>query len=140
MFDLVRPTRALDSLFSDLFYEPRTPNRWNPRMDISEEDDQYVVDLEVPGVKKEDLNITVEGDLLTLSGQKNIQREVRNDQTGTLHKERFFGTFSRSVRLSEQVNEENIEATINNGILTVRIPKIQPSSPISRRIEIREAN
>ena len=89
--------------------------------EVMESDKEIVVRLEVPGMEKEDCRITIEGNMLYLSGEKRFERET---QEGTYHvMERAYGSFQRAIPLPSNVDKERAEATYKNGVLTVRLPK-----------------
>jgi len=104
-----------------------------PSVDIFEEKDAIVVSVELPGVKGADLNITVENDLLTISGERKFERR---EDAGQWHRvESTYGRFTRSFALPKTVSSENIEANLDSGVLTVRLAKRTEAKP--RKIEVR---
>jgi HSP20 family protein len=106
---------------------------WAPPVNIEEQDDAYVVEAELPGVKREDVNIEVVGNELSITGE--IKEQERK---GILRKEtRRVGRFEYRVTLPEQVDAEGIEAKIKDGVLTVRIPKAEGAQ--RRRIEVQSS-
>jgi HSP20 family protein len=117
---------AMDRLFEDAWVRPtwaggRAQGDGMPMpVDVMEHDDSLVVKASLPGVKPEDINITVQGNQLTIQG------EMRSDteQKGTVHhQEHRYGRFVRSMTLPERVNSEKAEASFENGMLTLRLPK-----------------
>ncbi len=90
-------------------------------VDIFETDDSYVLTAELPGVKKEDLKVNVEGDVLTIEADKRSERE--DNREGVYHTERNYGQFSRSFRLNSQVESDKIEAGYDDGVLRLTMPK-----------------
>ncbi len=98
---------------------------WEPALDFSENPKEYVVRMEIPGVARDDLDVNLDGNLLTIGGK----RELRNEEKGEdfLWEERIEGRFARTLRLPGVVQEAKIEALYNDGILTVRLPKTEPS-------------
>ena len=100
-------------------------NAWVPNVDLSETDTEYIVRLEVPGIRSENLDVTLDGNVLTLSGQ----REARQDKTNEKYiwRERDQGRFVRALRLPGPVVEQDVKASIHNGLLTVQLPKAEPS-------------
>ena len=106
-----------------------------PRMDMNETDDDLTLRFELPGVKAEEVDISISGNVLTLRGEKSAsQEQKRGDYT---YSERSFGTFSRSVQIPATVNPDSVEATYQDGILTVRLAKSAESKP--RKIAVRRA-
>jgi HSP20 family protein len=94
---------------------------WSPPVDIEEQDDAYVIEAELPGVQKDDVNIELQSNELMVTGEiKERERE------GILRKRtRRIGRFEYRVRLPEQVDSDNVEAKLNDGVLTIHVPKVQ---------------
>lgn len=90
--------------------------------EIEETDKEVVVRIEVPGIEKKDCQITVDGDMLYLRGEKHLER-VTNESTYHIT-ERAYGVFQRAIPLPAQVDADNAEATYKNGVLTVRLPRV----------------
>lgn len=106
---------------------------FQPSVDIFEEKEAIVVMAELPGVKAEDVNITVENDLLTISGERRFER--REDKGDWHRVESTYGSFTRSFALPKTVSADTIDANMDNGVLTVRLPKRQEAKP--RKIEVK---
>jgi HSP20 family protein len=104
-----------------------------PPVDILEEDHQYVVKAELPGVNSEDVKITLQDDVLSIRGEK--RREERVEEKNYHRLERSAGIFQRSFTLPSAVKSDQIEASFENGILTVTIPKAEDAKP--REIEVK---
>ena len=103
-----------------------------PPMDVKEDDDAYTVQMEVPGVKQEDLNLTLQENVVTIRGQKAQRSE--EDEGNFRRIERSYGSFARSVRLPRVADTERIEASFDNGVLTVSVPKREEAK--ARTIEV----
>lgn len=104
-----------------------------PPLDISERKDAYVVTAEVPGVKPEEIDVTLEDGALTIAGKRDQTDESSDEQ---LHRvERRYGAFRRSITLPRQVKADAIEASYDNGVLTVVVPKAEEAKP--RKISVR---
>jgi HSP20 family protein len=135
------PVRELDSLqqeMSRLFGSSfdsqagRPPNgaglrRWIPATDLVERDDRYLLRSDLPGVEERDVKIELEDNVLTVSGQRSSEHEQRKD--GYRRVERSFGSFSRSLRLPDGVDPEQIHASFERGVLEVSIPKPEQREP-----------
>jgi len=97
------------------------------RVDLISQPDKYVVEAELPGMEKDDIQLSIRDGVLELSGHKKKEQEERkedpNSQVQYIRRERAFGSFSRSVRLPADAGEKDINAKFNNGILTVNIPR-----------------
>ena len=123
--------REIDRLFEDTF--ARDGNNWTPAVDIKESDNDIRIDLELPGLRPEDVEITAENGLLTIRGEKRSERKEGDD--GRYHVvERSYGTFMRTFTLPQGVDESQIQAEFNDGVLSIRIPK--SALPQPRRIQI----
>jgi HSP20 family protein len=125
-----RMRRMLEQTFGGMLDEPAG---WAPAVDIEELEDAYVVEAEVPGVKREDVNIEVSGNELTISGEI----KVREREGIIRRRTRRVGEFEFRVVLPNEVNAEGIDAKLNDGVLTVRIPKAERAQ--RRRIEVKSA-
>jgi len=107
---------------------------FRPNVNTRETEEFYHIEVELPGVKKEDVDIQVDGNVLTISGERNVREEVTDED---YHKvESRYGLFSRSFTLPEKVDVSNIEAGFENGILEVAIPKLKVDTS-SKKIEIK---
>lgn len=125
-----RMRRLLEQTFSDFGARAETGG-WTPLVDIEETEDAYVVDAELPGVKREDVQIEIVGSELTITGQ-NEERERK----GAMRRQtRRTGRFDYRVGLPEAVDPEKVEANLKDGVLSVRIPKSQRAQ--RRKIEVK---
>lgn len=113
-------------------WESRT--LWSPRIDVQQRNDAVVVRADLPGVRKEDVQVEVEDDALIISGQRREEREEGGDDQGYRLVERSYGSFYRSVPLPQGANPDEIEATMRDGVLTVTLPVPEAARP--RRITI----
>jgi HSP20 family protein len=108
---------------------------WNLALDVAEKGDVFTIKASLPGIKPEDLNVTLEDNVLTVQG------EIKEDETieeETYHlRERRYGSFSRSLRFPVPVNANEIEAAYDNGVLTLTVPKAEEVKP--KRIEVKAA-
>ncbi len=96
-------------------------------VDIREEKDAFLVDVEVPGLSVEDVNIDVEKNVLTIRGERKVEKEEAEGKYKRV--ERQYGSFSRSFTLPETVDANNISADLKNGVLALRLPKKEAPSP-----------
>ena len=96
-----------------------------------------VITAEMPGLDEKDFQITVSGDVLTIKGEKKIEHEEKNGNG--YHRERRYGAFSRSLRLPFDVKDEQIDASYQKGVLTVRVPKPADAQKAVRQIEVKAA-
>ena len=110
-----------------------TATAWAPALDISERKDAYLVTVELPGVEADDLEITLEDGLLTIQGERHFAHDSSEQQFHRV--ERRYGAFRRSITLPAQVQAEQIEASFDNGLLQIVVPKMEEATP--KRIQIR---
>jgi HSP20 family protein len=110
-----------------------TTTAWAPALDISERKDAYLVTVELPGVETDDLQITLEDGLLTIQGERHFAHDSTEQQFHRV--ERRYGAFRRSITLPAQVQAEQIEATVDNGVLQIMVPKMEEAKP--KRIQVR---
>ncbi|KAJ3027278.1 UNVERIFIED_CONTAM: hypothetical protein HDU68_004143 [Siphonaria sp. JEL0065] len=94
---------------------------FNARLDLTENDKGYIVHADLPGVKKEEVNITIKDNVLTISGERNSNKETKDDHRHVV--ERSFGKFSRSVRLPNDANADAVTATMDHGVLELTLAK-----------------
>lgn len=132
--------RRMDRVFDDSF---RSAEQWDGgneqsslALDVSEDQDNYIVKASIPGVNPEDIDITMNNDVLTISGESKSEDEREEGQWHL--RERRYGRFSRSLRLPATINSEKIEATCENGVLKLQLPKAEETKP--RRIAVRGSN
>jgi HSP20 family protein len=124
--------REIDRLFEDTF--ARDGSNWTPAVDIKETASDIRVDLELPGLKPEDVEITTENGLLTIRGEKTKTERKEGEDSRYHVVERNYGSFMRSFTLPQGVDENQIQAEFDSGILSVRIPKAALPQP--KRIQI----
>jgi HSP20 family protein len=131
--DMISRREMMDRLFDDTFFSRRSDSfAVSPDVDVIENDDNIVVKAELPGFKPENVDVRVEGNLLSIRGEYHEESEK---QEGQYHlKERRQSSFSRSIPLPVGVNADKAKAEFENGILTLTLPKHEEAKP--RRISI----
>jgi HSP20 family protein len=107
-------------------------NTWAPAVDLYEDKDNVIVKAELPGMKKEDIDVSLREGMLTISGERKFEREEGKGET--YRSERFFGRFQRSVVLPTAVNDAKVNAAYKDGILTITLPKSEEAKP--KQIEV----
>ena len=139
------PFRDVDDMFDRFFAEtvrrwPRVSNEgqqakeWAPMADVSETDGEYIIKAELPEVRKEDVNITVQDGVLTLSGERKYEQ---HDDNAKVHRiERFYGSFARRFALPENADEQGIRAECRDGVIAIHIPKQPDQERKARQIEV----
>jgi len=106
---------------------------WSPSIDLYDDRDHFVLKAEIPGMKKEDIDISLHGDVLTLSGER--KEEKTYDKAETYRSERFLGRFQRMLTLPSTVDANKVQASYKDGILTVTLPKSEEAKP--KQIEVK---
>jgi HSP20 family protein len=126
----------LNRLFYSLFDTPTHPargrgasplHRWIPAVDLVENDDHYTLRADLPGLSQDDVNVELDGNVLTVSGERKSEREERRQ--GYYRLERASGSFSRSLRVPDGVDANAITANFENGVLEVKVPKPEHAKP-----------
>lgn len=105
---------------------------YNPQLSLEQGDKSYLVKVDLPGLEKDSINVELENNLLTISGQREVAKETNDDQ-GFYHSERSYGSFSRSITLPEDIEDDHIDANYKNGVLTVEIPRNTQSNKVSKK-------
>jgi HSP20 family protein len=135
--------REMDSLFGDFgFGESGLPSRWStgganmwqPQIDVTTRDGQLLVHADLPGLKQEDVKVSVHDGVLTISGERQDKHE--ENRGGVYRRERSYGSFSRQIALPEGVDPEAIKASFESGVLEVTMPMPKETSPRGRSIPI----
>jgi HSP20 family protein len=128
----------MNRLFNNFFDQPSagrdaaSSRRWMPAMDLVETADHYVLRADLPGLSDEDVNVQLEDNVLTISGERTAQHE--HDAQGYYRIERAFGSFARSLTLPDGVNPDAVEAHFDRGVLQITIPKPEQKKP--RQVQI----
>jgi len=110
------------------------PSVWAPAADISETDSEYLVKAELPEVRKEDLSVTVQDGVLTLTGERRQDKREDNEKVHRI--ERFYGSFARRFSLPEDADEQAIRAESKDGVVLIHIPKHKVVQPQPRQITV----
>jgi len=108
---------------------------FNPTVNTREAEDEYYIEVDLPGIKKEDVDVKVEDNILTISGKRKLKNEVKEDDYYKI--ESSYGSFSRSFTLPEKVDIENIKASSEDGVLEVIIPKLKVTKDSVKKIKIK---
>jgi HSP20 family protein len=134
------PLKEIEELFGRSWPRPTIRagqllgmGEWNPRVDISEDDGQYLVKADIPGVAKEDIKVTIDNNILTIQGERKQDKEEENKHFHRV--ERFYGSFIRSFTLSDDADSASLKAAAQEGQLTVTIPK-KASAPSASAVQV----
>lgn len=125
--------RMFDNFFRGGIQDDGAISFLTPAVDIAEGDSDYTVRVELPGVSKDDVKITIQDNILTIRGEKKEEKEAK--ESNYHRTERSFGSFQRSFTLPTHVKSDKIEATYKDGILTVTLPKAEEAKP--KQIEVK---
>lgn len=135
------PVESFRSMLDEFFSEPffmgdRDISRsmW-PRVDITEENERFLVHADLPGMNKEDIDVSIEGDTLTISGEKREQK--KKEEGAYSHLERAYGSFQRSFSLPENVDKEKVDAQYTSGVLELSLPKTAEEKKMGKKIEVK---
>lgn len=131
--------RLFDDFFSDFGLVSSTGKSpgcvgFSPQVDVSETEREITVTAELPGLEEKDLDLSLSGDALILSGQKRYEREEARE--GTLLRERSYGSFERRIPLNVEIDADKVEARFRNGVVTVTLPKTQEARKQVRKISV----
>ena len=135
-FGLFGLQREIDRLFNEFaqLTPPSGVANLVPSIEIAETDDAIEISAEMPGLERDDVDISIEGDTLTIRGEKRVE-EDQGGNRNVQHTERTYGVFLRVLELPPGIDPNSVQATMSNGVLTITIPK--PSKPEPKRVEIK---
>ena len=119
---------------TDWNFPVRDTRNWSPAVDVKETDNSFVLTADIPGLTKKDIKVNVANGKLSISGERTYETDQENDNYH--YRERRFGTFDRSFKLPDTVDEDNISASFKNGILSIELPKNEVEIPKDRLIKI----
>ncbi len=132
---------TFNDMFDDLFHDPfnhpnhdpfNHPNINTMRTDIVEKDNYYVLNMELPGYQKEDIQMSLNNGYLTINATKNIDNEQKDQNGRVLRRERYSGSCSRNFYIGEEIRQEDIKASFDNGELKISIPK-EPTKQVEQK-------
>lgn len=127
--------REVDRALRDVFgasTAPATAGAWAPALDVEETEDDFTLHVELPGVAAEDVEVSLEENVLTIEGERGFYGD--RDADGFRRVERAFGRFHRAIRLPDRVDGQRVSATQRDGVLTIHVPKAEEAKP--RRITV----
>ncbi len=134
--EMERLTERMERLLEEFFPTVRREERefvWAPAVDVYEDEKAYVVEVDLPGLRKEDVRVTVQDNVLTIQGERRLQREEKG--VDFHRQERFYGKFLRSFTLPDTVDAQRVSAEFKDGVLRLTLPKREPSA--GRVIEVK---
>jgi len=128
--------RLLDRFFEGWPFRPSgQEGEWAPSMDVSETAKEMIVKAEIPGMDPKDIDVSVRGDILTVSGKRKEEQEEKGENFHRI--ERSYGAFSRSIRLPAEVDAGKVNATCKDGVLKINLPKTKEAAV--KKIEVKAA-
>ena len=138
--DLDGLKREMDDIFERFFdWRPslrlRDKTSWMPLVDLSETPKDILVKAEIPGMEKEDIDVSLEGKTLTIRGEKKTEEEEKDENVHRL--ERRYGSFLRTIELPADVDASKVNATYKSGVLKLKLPKVK--SQTAKKIEVKES-
>lgn len=107
---------------------------WSPQVDIAEAPNEFTIKAEIPEVNKDDVKITIDNGVVTIQGERKQEKEEKDKKFHRI--ERFYGSFSRSFSLPDNVNESGAKATFKDGVLTLQIPKTAEAKPKAIEVKV----
>ena len=139
---IYRPMRLIDAmnhLFDESYLQPYdrpyVADAYALPLDVVAKDDEYVITAAVPGLKADDLSVEVLGETVTIRGE--IKSEQQEEQDSYLLRERRYGKFSRTVNFPVELDGTKAEASVENGVLTLRVPKAETAKPKMIKVKVR---
>jgi HSP20 family protein len=129
----------VNRLFDNFFGRPANPSAqggraWAPVVDMCETKDDLVLSVELPGVREKDVTVSITGDRLVIKGERRFEQEVK--EQSFLHLERTYGKFERLIQLPMPVQSDKVKATYRDGVLEIRLPKVDAVKPKEIKIDI----
>ena len=143
MRDLEEVERRFEDIFGRSFLPtvwgrlPVEQREWAPSIEVFEKEDKFVVKVELPGMKEEDIDVSVVGDTLTIKGERKAESEVKEEDYYCC--ERSYGSFLRSIALPSHVDANKIEASCEDGVLEVSLPKVPEVKPKKIAVSAKKA-
>ncbi len=124
---------ALRRFFTPVAFDADAP-ALKMRVDVSEKDNAYMVKADIPGVKKEDINVRIDGNIVQIDAEVNREKETKGNGDKILRSERYWGNISRTFSLAEDVDDSKVVAKYADGVLTLELPK--KALPASKKIAV----
>ena len=124
---------AMRRFFSPTVFESEAP-QLKMRIDVTENDNAYTVKADIPGVKKDDINVSIDGNMVRIDAQAKSESQTRGDGEKVLRSERYYGSISRAFSLDQDIDASKVEARYSDGVLSLQLPKKAQAE--SRKIAI----
>lgn len=127
---------AIDRMFEDSIVPRISPTLAVPAVNLRENEESVIVEVEIPGVKEEDLDIEVNNEMVTIRGQKKSEEEIK--EKDYYRREFSYGSFSRSIAMPVEIESDNAEAELKDGTLRITLPKVKAIKPKSKKIQLKK--
>lgn len=134
------PSTELDAFFDNFFATPTSTAlaAMKPKCDIEETPEAFLLSLDLPGIKEEDIHVELDDGYLTISGERT--KDYKSTENGVSRSEKYYGKFERSFRLPDGVTEKDIEAHYESGVLELMVPKVKEEPKEAKKIEVKSGN
>ena len=137
--DLWNINDTFKSIFDHPFFSMKDDamnvSNFTPRTRITEDRDNFYINMEMPGISKDDLKISLENNVLSISGEK--KQTQKTEETNLIMNEIYYGEFCRSFNVTNEIKADGIEADFKDGILTVTLPKVEDAKPVVKEIKVK---
>lgn len=138
-----KDSELLNDTFKSIFSNPMfgnlenfyAPSNYLPKVRISEDRDNFYIKMEIPGMTKEDVKISIENNVLTVNGVK--KQERKTEETNLITNEIYYGEFSRSFNITNDIKVDAIDAEYKDGILNITLPKVEEAKPVVKEVNIK---
>ncbi len=127
----------MEDEFANFFpsHPDRETDRWHPAVDILENENEFNINVELPGVENNAIDMQVEKNILTLKGERKMEKKKNKGKYARA--ERYYGSFQRSFRLPDAVDADNLTASLEKGVLSIRLPKKEETKPRSIKVDMK---
>jgi HSP20 family protein len=130
------PFQVFEDALSRMFAEGPAARPWSPAVDIVETEDDLLLTADIPGVPMENIDIRIENGTLTLSGERKFESSQEDKKAGWHRIERSYGSFARSFTLPDSIDADQVSASHENGVLSVKLPKKEVAKPRSIKVAV----
>lgn len=133
--DLLRWVDNVNSMLDESDRDPMSVSAWSPKVDIHEDENQYLFQVELPGMDKKDINVEIENDQLVLSGEKKHRKEFKEENCHRF--ESGIGKFYRSFQIPKSIQQDKVKASMKNGVLELMLPKAEEKKKKSIPVDVK---
>ncbi len=126
--------RLFDRIFSPIARADDEAYVFSPKVDVKQKKDHYTIEADLPGVKKEDVNVSLEDGVLSISATTSSEKDEKNEDEKIIRKERFYGSFHRSFYVGKETSADKLQAKFENGVLKITLPYTETQT--EKRIQV----